>query len=84
MTYQELIIALRNHLNSMGLSGVEGFHYMDKNDNKRVGAIEIKNELEAAGISITKSRAHEIMHGFVRPGGELDVFGYLRFIDGGK
>ena len=84
MSYQELIKALRKHLNSMGLSGVKGFHYMDKNDNKRVGAIEIQKELEAAGISITKSRAHEMIHGFVRPGGELDVPGYLRFMESGK
>ncbi len=84
MSYKELTIALRKHLEKIGKNGVKGFYYMDENDNKRVGANEIYKELKAAGLNVTVNTAQEMMQGFVRPGGELDVCGYLRMMEGGK
>jgi len=57
---------------------------MDTNDNKRVGAKEISKELNAAGLDVSVTKAQELIQRFVRPGGELDVCCYLRFMESGK
>ena len=83
MSYRELRLALRKHLDEIGKNGVKGYH-MDKIDNKRVGAKEKSKELNAAGLDVSVTKAQELIQRFVRPGGELDVCGYLRFMESGK
>jgi hypothetical protein len=53
---------------------------MDVNDNKRVSAKEIAQELQKAGIQMSVSNAREVIQGYVRLGGEMDVTSYLRFM----
>ena len=72
--------ALMSHFQSIGMSAVKGFHYMDINDNKRVNAKEIAQALQKAGIQISASNTRNMIQGYVRPGGEMDVPGYLRFM----
>ena len=84
MSYKDLIIVLRNHLENFGQHGIKGFHYMDKNGNRRVGAYEISKELSAAGVNTSLARAREMIEGFTRPGGELDVIGYMRLMESGN
>mmetsp|Transcript_14863 Transcript_14863/g.18129 ORF Transcript_14863/g.18129 Transcript_14863/m.18129 type:complete len:94 (+) Transcript_14863:91-372(+) len=79
-SHMELSIALKKHLGEIGMNGVKGFHYMDQNDNKRVGAKEILKEMTAIGVDVSITQAQEMIQGFVRPNGEMDVIGYLRFI----
>lgn len=81
MSNKDVAIALKKHLNGMGMTGAKGFHYMDRDDNKRLGAAEIVGEMKNAGIDIPMSQAQEITRIYGRSGGnKFDVCGYLRFM----
>ena len=80
MTYQDLKSTLLSHFSEIDLCGKKGFYHMDKNDNKRVGANEIVKEMKNAGLDISFRQAHEMIYSFTRPSGELDLYGYLRWI----
>jgi len=80
MSYRELTLSLRTHLDGFGKNGVKGFYYMDTNDNKRVSAQEIAQEFKEAGLNVKVTEAQELIQRFARPSGELDVCGYLRFM----
>jgi hypothetical protein len=78
----QLISYLKVHLEALGKTGVKGFHHMDANDNKRISAKELVKEFHRAGHQdITLSHVQRLMEGYVRPGGEMDVAGFLRLLN---
>jgi hypothetical protein len=80
MSHNDLISVLKKHLERTGQSGIKGFHHMDTNGNRRVGPNEISRELLRAGVNISLPRVREMIEGYARPSGELDVFGYMRMM----
>lgn len=81
-THVQLITFLKNHFSSIGKPGIKGFYHMDTNDTKRISAKEFVKEFHNAGLQdITVSQVQNLMEGYVRPGGGMDVVGFLRLLN---
>lgn len=76
----ELIWALRGYFHGVGKSFMQGFHELDKSDGKTISSSEVSDGLRTAGLVVTHARSKELMKGFVKPGGDMDKPGYVRFI----
>jgi len=78
-TDKELILALQNRFRKLEMSNVQGFHFMDKNGNGKISAAEIVQVLKDAGLTISLSRAKELINRYT-DGEEMDVPQYVRFM----
>jgi Ca2+-binding EF-hand superfamily protein len=84
----QLIIALHTHFRRMGKSNVQGFHYIDKDNDRRISAKEIKGTLAEAGHEISICRAKDLIQGHNSYSsrsdgyfsGELDVPAFIRLM----
>ena len=76
----ELIRAISNHFRDIGKSYAQGFHLLDKSDDKMIGTVEISNGLKEAGFAVSLGRAQKLTQSFASRGGKMDKAGFLRFM----
>lgn len=81
LTNEGLALNLIAHFQSMGLTDVQAFHFMDTNKDKRISAKEISVALNTAGLNIDEEAAYNMIKSDVMPGGQMDVVRYIRFIN---
>ncbi len=80
MSDVELIWAFLNHFRDLKKSYIQGFHYLDKDDNKYLTAREIRAGLEECGLNVSTERCNELMASIVSAGGKMDKPSFVRFI----
>ena len=76
----QLILSLVIQCRQMGKPLGQGFHLLDTGDNKKISATEVQEGLARCGKDISKLRAKSLIKDYVKPGGQMDHAGYLRFI----
>jgi len=78
---EELIWAFLNHFRDMNKTYVQGFHVLDKNDDKYLSATDIRNGLKGCGFDISLERSRCLISKFAKRGSrDLDKTGFIRFI----
>lgn len=77
---EELIWIFLNHFRDLNKTYVQGFHILDKNDDKVLSAKDIRNGLKVCGFDVSLERSRSLISKFTTRGRDLDKPGFVRFI----
>lgn len=79
-TNDELVRALLQYFQTTGKTIVKGFHFLDRNDSKALGAYELSLGFKQAGFDVSVARSKLLVSRHVLQGGYLSKPNFVRLM----